>query len=91
MIIELIILLSAITSIVLSLLKLFTSIFDNFYDDAGLWTDCGQLTLDECQNPLIHRGNCRVFTLGPNRHRSQVCRQSAIATGAFGNPRIVRS
>ena len=90
MIIQLIILLSAITSIVLSLLKLFTHMFDNF-DDAGLWTDCDQLTLDECQNPLLHRGNCRVFTLGPNRHQSQVCRQSAIATGAFGNSRIIRS
>ena len=90
MIFELTILL-LISALILSLLKLYTNIFDNFWNDDGLWTECGELTIDKCQTPEIHMGNCRVFNLGGNRNQSSVCRQSGIAMGAFGNSRIIRS
>ena len=89
MIIELIILLSTITSIVLSLLKLFTSTFDNFdnFREADLWADCSLKNEWQCRANI----NCATFTLGGNRNQSQVCRQSGVAMGAFGNSRIIRS
>ena len=83
MIIELIILLSAITSIVLSLLKLFTSTFDNFdnFRDADLWADCSLKNEWQCRANI----NCMI------NESQQRCHSSGVAMGAFGNSRIIRS
>lgn len=87
MIFELIILLCLITALILSLLKLFTNIFDNFQDD-DLWVNCGNI-----ESPWKCTGNinCRLFNVGGNRNSFERCGSSGVATGAFGNSRIIRS
>ncbi len=78
MIFELTILL-LISALILSLLKLFTNIFDNFQDD-DLWVNCGDI---ESPWKCTANINCRLFNLGGNRNQSSVCKQSGAAMGVY--------
>jgi hypothetical protein len=83
MFLELIVILSAITTIILCSLKLFTHVFDNFND---IYTNCEELDSNGCVNNV----NCRLYNVGGNRNTSEKCAQSAVVTGAIGNPNVLQ-
>ena len=71
-------------SIILSSMNLFTNVYDNFGNE--IYTNCDNI---QDSSNCVSNVNCRLYNVGGNRNSAERCGQSAVATGAIGNPVVL--
>lgn len=72
----------SIVAIVLSLLKLFTNVLDDFQNIKNdTWVQCSNIRNEfDCLKNI----NCELYNIGGNRNSFETCGQSGVIMGRFG-------